>query len=187
VRRHTSRALRQRRPGINARFAVPSGVKGKAPIRVGWSFLFSHVAGVPTHSRPLEYEYKSDIFGERGIMLGAVQRHRERSYGRFSGQGMTTDYEFLKPRSRSRADQQGDLELGLKEVYEQRDDRRRQRSARRQRPRTIRSGSISRRSTTACMGNEVRSVIRQPAAHGTDRWARSTPPMCDHRRRGPRR
>ena len=56
--------------GINASFAVQQDVNGKATdYALGWSVAL----GSPvTFQTTLESEYKSDIFGERGILLGAV-------------------------------------------------------------------------------------------------------------------
>jgi ketol-acid reductoisomerase len=56
--------------GINSSFAVHQDASGKATDRaLGWSVAI----GAPyTFMTTLESEYKSDIFGERGILLGAV-------------------------------------------------------------------------------------------------------------------
>jgi len=56
--------------GINASFAVHQDVNGKATdYALGWSVA---VGSPYTFQTTLESEYKSDIFGERGILLGAV-------------------------------------------------------------------------------------------------------------------
>ena len=56
--------------GINASFAVHQDIDGRATdIALGWSVaLGSPFSFVTT----LTEEYKSDIYGERGILLGAV-------------------------------------------------------------------------------------------------------------------
>lgn len=56
--------------GINTSFAVHQDVDGKATDQaIGWSIAL----GAPySFVTTLESEYKSDIFGERGILLGAV-------------------------------------------------------------------------------------------------------------------
>jgi ketol-acid reductoisomerase len=56
--------------GINASFAVEQDIEGRATdLALGWSVAL----GSPyTFMTTLESEYKSDIFGERGILLGAV-------------------------------------------------------------------------------------------------------------------
>ncbi|KAF2305286.1 hypothetical protein GH714_003478 [Hevea brasiliensis] len=56
--------------GINSSFAVHQDVDGRATdVALGWSIAL----GSPfTFATTLEQEYKSDIFGERGILLGAV-------------------------------------------------------------------------------------------------------------------
>jgi ketol-acid reductoisomerase len=66
--------------GINASFAVHQDVTGKATdYALGWSIAL----GSPyTFATTLESEYKSDIFGERGILLGAVHGIVESLYRR---------------------------------------------------------------------------------------------------------
>ena len=56
--------------GINASFAVHQDATGNATdIALGWSIA----VGSPfTFATTLEMEYRSDIFGERGILLGGV-------------------------------------------------------------------------------------------------------------------
>ncbi len=73
--------------GINASFAVHQDVDGKATdIALGWSVAL----GSPyTFQTTLEREYKSDIFGERGILLGAVHGVAEGLYRRYVTQGMS--------------------------------------------------------------------------------------------------
>ncbi len=75
--------------GINASFAVHQDVNGKATdYGLGWSVAL----GSPyIFETTLESEYKSDIFGERGILLGAVHGIAESLYARYLGQGMTKD------------------------------------------------------------------------------------------------
>ena len=67
--------------GINASFAVHQDVDGRATdIALGWSVAL----GSPyTFQTTLESEFKSDIFGERGILLGAVHGLVEGLYRRF--------------------------------------------------------------------------------------------------------
>jgi len=79
--------------GINASFAVEQDVDGRATdIALGWSVGL----GSPyTFQTSLESEYKSDIFGERGILLGAVHGVVESLYRRFVSQGMTREQAFL--------------------------------------------------------------------------------------------
>ncbi len=79
--------------GINASFAVHQDIDGKATdYALGWSIGL----GSPyTFQTTLESEYKSDIFGERGILLGAVHGIVETLYRRFVSQGMTKESAFL--------------------------------------------------------------------------------------------
>jgi len=80
--------------GINASFAVQQDVSGKAvDYALGWSVGL----GSPyTFQTTLESEYKSDIFGERGILLGAVHGLVEGLYRRFVRQGATPEDAFRR-------------------------------------------------------------------------------------------
>jgi ketol-acid reductoisomerase len=73
--------------GINASFAVQQDIDGHATdYALGWSVGL----GSPyTFQTTLESEYKSDIFGERGILLGAVHGLVEGLYRRFVNQGLS--------------------------------------------------------------------------------------------------
>ena len=78
--------------GINASFAVEQDIDGKATdIALGWSVAL----GAPfTFQTTLEDEYKSDIYGERGILLGAVHGIVESLYRRFTFHGMGEEDAF---------------------------------------------------------------------------------------------
>jgi ketol-acid reductoisomerase len=75
--------------GINASFAVHQDVDGRATdVALGWSVAL----GSPfTFATTLEMEYRSDIFGERGILLGAVHGMVEALFRRYTEQGMDED------------------------------------------------------------------------------------------------
>ena len=79
--------------GINASFAVEQDIDGRATdIALGWSVAL----GSPyTFQTTLESEYKSDIYGERGILLGAVHGIIESLYRRFKAQGQSPEDAFL--------------------------------------------------------------------------------------------
>jgi ketol-acid reductoisomerase len=79
--------------GINASFAVEQDVDGRATdIALGWSVAL----GSPyTFRTTLESEYKSDIYGERGILLGAVWGIVESLYRRYIAEGMSHEQAFL--------------------------------------------------------------------------------------------
>src|SRR5262249_17748812 len=79
--------------GINASFAVEQDIDGRATdLALGWSVAL----GSPyTFQTTLESEYKSDIFGERGILLGAVWGLIESLYRRYVSQGMSREDAFL--------------------------------------------------------------------------------------------
>jgi ketol-acid reductoisomerase len=78
--------------GINSSFAVEQDIDGRATdIALGWSVAI----GSPyTFQTTLESEYKSDIYGERGILLGAVHGIIESLYRRFINQGMSHEDAF---------------------------------------------------------------------------------------------
>lgn len=80
--------------GINCSFAVHQDVSGTATeIALGWAVGL----GAPfTFKTSLESEYKSDIFGERGILLGAVHGISEVLYRYFRAEGATQDEAFIR-------------------------------------------------------------------------------------------
>jgi ketol-acid reductoisomerase len=79
--------------GINASFAVEQDVTGRA---TDYALAWSVALGSPfTFQTTLESEYKSDIFGERGILLGAVHGVVEALYRWFTRHGMGQDDAFI--------------------------------------------------------------------------------------------
>ena len=80
--------------GINTSFAVHQDITGNATeIALGWSVAI----GAPFYFRTtLESEYKSDIFGERGILLGGVHGLIEALYRWFRANGRTQDQAFIE-------------------------------------------------------------------------------------------
>lgn len=78
--------------GINASFAVHQDVNNRATdIALGWSIGI----GSPfTFATTLENEYRSDIFGERGILLGAVHGIVESLFRRYVREGMSEEEAF---------------------------------------------------------------------------------------------
>ncbi|KAE8689451.1 Ketol-acid reductoisomerase [Hibiscus syriacus] len=78
--------------GINASFAVHQDVDGRAmDVALGWSVAL----GSPfTFATTLEQEYKSDIFGERGILLGAVHGVVECLFRRYVESGMDEELAY---------------------------------------------------------------------------------------------
>src|SRR5215468_554632 len=79
--------------GINSSFAVVQDVDGKATDQaIGWAIAI----GAPySFITTLKNEYKSDIFGERAILLGAVHGIIEALFRRFVQQeGMSEDDAF---------------------------------------------------------------------------------------------
>jgi ketol-acid reductoisomerase len=79
--------------GINSSFAVHQDVTGRA---TDYALAWSVALGSPfTFQTTLESEYRSDIFGERGILLGAVHGIVEVLYRLFLSQGMEKADAFL--------------------------------------------------------------------------------------------
>ena len=79
--------------GINTSFAVYQDVDGRATdYALGWSVAI----GAPyIFMTTLENEYKSDIYGERGILLGAVYGIVESVYRRYQAEGKTPEAAYL--------------------------------------------------------------------------------------------
>lgn len=79
--------------GINASFAIEQDVNGKA---TDYALAWSIALGAPsTFQTTVEKEYLSDIFGERGILLGAVHGIVESLYRRYLDLGMSEEDAFL--------------------------------------------------------------------------------------------
>ena len=78
--------------GINSSFAVHQDINGKATdYALGWAVA----VGAPIiFQTTLESEYKSDIFGERGILLGAVHGIVEALYRWYIRHGMSKEDAF---------------------------------------------------------------------------------------------
>ncbi|KAJ8761452.1 hypothetical protein K2173_001585 [Erythroxylum novogranatense] len=78
--------------GINSSFAVHQDVDGRATdVALGWSVAL----GSPfTFATTLEQEYRSDIFGERGILLGAVHGVVECLFRRYTEGGMEDEMAY---------------------------------------------------------------------------------------------
>jgi ketol-acid reductoisomerase len=80
--------------GINSSFAVHQDVNGRA---TDYALAWSVALGSPyTFQTTLENEYRSDIFGERGILLGAVHGIVEALYRRYRGEGDSPEQAFLR-------------------------------------------------------------------------------------------
>ena len=166
--------------GINASFAVQQDIDGRATdYALGWSVAL----GSPyTFQTTLESEYKSDIYGERGILLGAVHGIIESLYRRYVAQGMTQGGGVPEL---GRVDHRPDLEDHLEARHPAPSTKAstppaRRSSRRPTRRRTRPRARSSRRSTTrSSSGNEIRSVVlagerlkRHPMGKidGTETW-----------------
>mmetsp|Transcript_725 Transcript_725/g.1049 ORF Transcript_725/g.1049 Transcript_725/m.1049 type:complete len:548 (+) Transcript_725:43-1686(+) len=78
--------------GINASFAIHQDIDGKATdIALGWSIALGSPFSFLT---TLTDEYRSDIYGERGILLGAVHAIVEVLMRRYIRQGMAPEEAF---------------------------------------------------------------------------------------------
>jgi ketol-acid reductoisomerase len=80
--------------GINASFAVHQDVNGRATDHaLGWAVAI----GAPfTFQTTLRSEFTSDIYGERGILLGAVHGIVEALYRRYVSQGSSREEAFTR-------------------------------------------------------------------------------------------
>jgi ketol-acid reductoisomerase len=79
--------------GINSSFAIEQDVTGRA---TDYALAWAVAIGAPfTFQTTLESEFKSDIFGERGILLGAVHGIVEALYRWFGQHGMSNDEAFI--------------------------------------------------------------------------------------------
>ncbi|XVF60894.1 hypothetical protein PTKIN_Ptkin08bG0084900 [Pterospermum kingtungense] len=78
--------------GINSSFGVHHDVDGRATdVALGWSVAL----GSPfTFATTLEQEYKSDIFGEWGILLGVVHGIVESLFRRYTENGLSEDLAY---------------------------------------------------------------------------------------------
>lgn len=80
--------------GINSSFAVHQDVSGRATeLALGWGVALGSPFMFET---TLRSEYCSDIFGERGILLGAVHGIVESLFRRYQRQGMSPEDAFLQ-------------------------------------------------------------------------------------------
>ena len=80
--------------GINCSFAVEQDVTGKATdIALGWAVALGAPFSFKTTMRD---EYRSDIFGERGILLGAVHGICEALYRWYKSQGLSKEEAFIQ-------------------------------------------------------------------------------------------
>lgn len=79
--------------GINTSFCVEQDIDGRATdIAIGWSIAI----GAPfTFLTSLEMEFRSDIYGERGILLGAVHGIVEGLFRRYAAAGVSADQAYL--------------------------------------------------------------------------------------------
>ncbi|MEX2426472.1 MAG: hypothetical protein WD401_06895 [Thermomicrobiaceae bacterium] len=116
------RRLYEQGSGINASVAFEQDINGKAVDHaLGWAVGLGSPAIFET---TLKSEYTSDIFGERGILLGAVHGVVETLYRYFIQKGATPEQAFLDsveaitgPISRTISRE------GITAVYEKLDDR----------------------------------------------------------------
>ena len=108
--------------GINCSFAVEQDIDGRATdYALGWAVGL----GSPcTFLTTLESEYKSDIFGERGILLGAVHGIAENLYRRLQAKGMSQEEAFINSaQSITGPISKTISRSGLMAVYEDLDDK----------------------------------------------------------------
>lgn len=94
VRRLYEQGKSKKGAGINASFAVHQDASGKATdIALAWAVAI----GSPfVFKTTMVEEYKSDIYGERGILLGAVHAIVEGLFRRYTKQGMSPEQAFIE-------------------------------------------------------------------------------------------
>ncbi|KAF6004601.1 Bifunctional acetohydroxyacid reductoisomerase [Cyanidiococcus yangmingshanensis] len=94
VRRLYVQGREQNGAGINCSFAVHQDVDGRATdLAIGWAVAI----GAPfTFQTTLRNEYRSDIFGERGILLGAVHGIVESLFRRYRDRGIADEEAFIR-------------------------------------------------------------------------------------------
>jgi len=104
--------------GINSSFAVHQDKSGKATdLALGWGVALGSPFMFETS---LTSEYKSDIFGERGILLGAVHGIVESLFRRYVRQGMSPEEAFLQSSESITGNIVKTISTkGIKAVYEQ--------------------------------------------------------------------
>lgn len=94
VRRLYEQGKEQNGAGINASFGIHQDVSGKATdLALGWGIALGSPFMFET---TLRSEYKSDIYGERGILLGAVHGIVESLFRRYQRQGMSPEQAFTE-------------------------------------------------------------------------------------------
>lgn len=104
--------------GINASFGVHQNPSGKATdVALGWGIGLGSPFMFET---TLRSEYKSDIYGERGILLGAVHGIVESLFRRYQRQGMSPEQAFLETSESITGNIVKTISTqGIKAVYEQ--------------------------------------------------------------------
>ncbi|MFZ9035423.1 MAG: ketol-acid reductoisomerase [Francisellaceae bacterium] len=103
--------------GINSSIAVYQDINGKA---TDYALAWAIACGAPfVFPTTMEMEYRSDIFGERGVLLGAVHGIVEVLYRYFTGLGISDKEAFNKTaESITGAISKTISTQGLKAVYE---------------------------------------------------------------------
>ncbi len=80
--------------GINASFAIHQDCDGRATdLALGWSVALGSPFSFAT---TLESEYRSDIYGERAVLLGGVHGLSEALFRRYTQQGMSEEQAFAE-------------------------------------------------------------------------------------------
>jgi len=121
VRRLYEQGKKVNGAGINASFAVHQDKSGRATeIALGWGVALGSPFMFET---TLRSEYCSDIYGERGILLGAVHGIVESLFRRYQRQGMTAEQAFTESSESITGNIVKTISTqGIKAVYDQLDD-----------------------------------------------------------------
>ncbi len=92
VRRLYEQGKEHNGAGINSSFAIEQDIDGRA---ADYAIAWAVALGAPfSFVTSMEMEYRSDIFGERGILLGAVHGIVESLWRHFVHEGMNEDEAF---------------------------------------------------------------------------------------------
>lgn len=107
--------------GINSSFGIHQDVSGKATdLALGWGIALGSPFMFET---TLRSEYRSDIYGERGILLGAVHGIVESLFRRYTRQGMSPEEAFIESSESITGNIVKTISTkGIKAVYDQLDD-----------------------------------------------------------------
>ena len=165
VRRLYEQGKKDKGAGINASFAVEQDKSGKATeIALAWAVAL----GSPfVFKTTMTEEFKSDIYGERCILLGAVHAIVDGLFQKYIAEGMTPEEAFLQSSESITGKISKKISTeGIKKVYEDMNNEDKAKFEAAYSASYIPSREICEEiyDEVAC-GNEIRSVIMAGARH----------------------